>query len=181
MLPLVILAISVGILLAYVHPTYSVSVTSLQNEIKGYDSALDAANMFASREAELINQRSNIDPSGLDRLEAFLPDGVDNVQLFLDLDALAGRTGMTILDLDVSDLSAAGAPKEGESASLGQQAPVDHIDLTLSATGTYTAMRAFIAGSEQSLRLLDLVDLTVKDSEKGLYTYDMKFRLYWLR
>lgn len=180
--PFVLLAISVGLLAGYVHPTYTVNIAELQAEIRGYDNALAAAEQFAEREAQLVQQRAAIDPAGLARLEAFLPDGVDNVQLFLDLDALAGRTGMTIQDLDVSDPGS--ATQQGQtdgSVSLGTEAPVEHIELSVSASGTYAAMRAFIEGTEQSLRLLDLVDLTLTDSTSGIYTYDMRFRLYWLR
>lgn len=181
-IPLLLVAVAVGVILAYVHPTYTVSIADIKSEIKGYDGALEAARMFAEREAELVNQRNGIDPSGLIRVEQFLPDNVENVQLFLDLDSLASRTGMTIQDLDVSEVAAPATETQVEDASsLGLDAPIDHIDLTLSASGTYASMRAFVEGTEQSLRLLDLMEITLQDSATGVYSYDMRFRLYWLR
>ncbi len=180
-LPLLLVAIAVGVILAYVHPTYTLSIAQLKTEIKGYDGALDAARMFSEREAELVNQRNGIDPAGLARLEEFLPDNVENVQLFLDLDSLASRTGMTIQDLDVSEALAPTSDAGDDASSLGLDAPIDHIDLTLSATGTYASMRAFVEGTEKSLRMLDLMEIALQDSPTGVYTYDMRFRLYWLR
>jgi len=140
-------------------------------------------------------------------LEAFRPDGVDNVQLILDLDALAARSGVTLSNFDVSGQgdgeqtgpaaggtttgaagTPAGATPAGNSAgslggglSLSAGTPVDSIELTLTATGSYNAFRRFLGGIEQSLRPLDVVSLKVEPGETGVYNYDMTIRLYWLR
>jgi len=55
------------------------------------------------------------------------------------------------------------------------------VDLSLSAIGTYTALQNFLRGVEKSVRLLDIKDIVVKGSDTGVYTYQMKLRLYWLR
>ena len=52
---------------------------------------------------------------------------------------------------------------------------------TLSAVGTYPSLKSFLAGVERSARLLDVQSLSVKGSETGVYTYEIKLRLYWLR
>lgn len=190
LLPIVPFLAALGLFFGYVHPTYTGSISALDSEIKSYDAALDAADRFREREAALSAERAAIPPEGLARLEAFLPDGVDNVQLILDLDALASRSGLSLTDFDVAtgDVSTdstspnpGGAILPGEGVELGSAEPVDSIDLSVTATGTYGSLRAFLTGVERSLRLLDLVELTVEDSETGVYSYDMTFRLYWLR
>lgn len=188
--PIVPFLAALGLFFGYVHPTYTGSISALNNEIKSYDAALAAADRFAEREAALSAERAAIPPEGLARLEALLPDGVDNVQLILDLDALASRSGLSLTDFDVATGGAstdpnstapAGAIAPGEGVELGGIDPVDSIDLAVTATGTYASLRTFLTGVERSLRLLDLVELTVEDSETGVYSYDMTFRLYWLR
>ena len=55
------------------------------------------------------------------------------------------------------------------------------VDLTLSAVGTYGALKSFLGGVESSERILDVRQLSVKGSNTGVYTYDLLIRLYWLR
>lgn len=194
--PIVPFLVALGLFFGYVHPTYTGSISALNSEIQSYDAALAAADRFAEREAALNAERAAIPQDGLARLEAFLPDGVDNVQLILDLDALASRSGLSLTDFDVATGNAStdtssqapvggpgpdGAIAPGGGVELGGADPVDSIDLSVSATGTYASLRTFLAGVERSLRLLDLVELTVEDSDTGVYSYDMTFRLYWLR
>ncbi|MEK9161037.1 MAG: hypothetical protein AAB440_03330 [Patescibacteria group bacterium] len=181
-IPIVGILIAIGLFLGYVHPTYTGPVAALRAQVDSYNTALDAAQAFSEKENELLSEKNAISNEDLARLETMLPNGVDNVQLILDLDALANRTGVRLSNFDVA------IPEESETESglignrlpLGEQ-PADSLTLAVSATGTYGAFRAFLEGTEYSLRLLDLVGLEVRDSATGVYTYDMIFRIYWLR
>jgi hypothetical protein len=52
----------------------------------------------------------------------------------------------------------------------------------MAASGSFSALQAFLHGVEQSARLLDLRSLTVQGSDTGgVYKYQMTIRLYWLR
>ena len=55
------------------------------------------------------------------------------------------------------------------------------VQWTTSGTGTYAAFRAFLDSAERSLRPLDLMNLSITTSANGVHTYEMTFRLYWLR
>ncbi len=189
------LIIALGLFLLYVKPTYSGPIQETQTKIVSYTAALAAADRFSQKEAELVQARATIPPDSLARLNAFLPDGVDNVQLILDLDALAARSGITLSNFDIKNQDANAT--SGSTASpvtaittatvpgqlgsgLTANTPIDSLDLTLSASGTYPAFRSFLAGIEQSLRPLDVVNLTVSESATGVYKYDMTVRIYWL-
>jgi hypothetical protein len=55
------------------------------------------------------------------------------------------------------------------------------VELTVETTGTYAQFRTFLAGVEQSLRPLDIVNLTVTpNTTGGAYKYDLTIRIYWL-
>lgn len=179
-LPVVILLIAIGLFFGYVHPTYTGQVAELRSEIRSYDSALSAAEAYREREAELLAERNAIPTEGLERIEAFLPDGVDNVQLILDLNALADRTDMLLSDFDITEIDERTDDSNPERIPLASDGLVETIELSVRGVGSYASFKNFLDGIEWSLRPLDLVDLTITESETGIYDYDMHFRIYWL-
>jgi Tfp pilus assembly protein PilO len=182
-LPLVLLLISIGLFFGYIHPTYTNSIASSKEQIDSYTGALKAAERFTSKEAELTQSRAAIAPESLARLNAFLPDGVDNVQLILDLNALAARSGITLSNFDIKtslvQAPAVGGTQESQTP-LESSNPVDSIDLTMTASGTYNSFRTFLAGIETSLRPLDVISLDIQESKTGVYMYELTVRIYWL-
>jgi|TARA_R110000824_G_scaffold401771_1_gene615694 Tfp pilus assembly protein PilO len=185
LLPFIFVLIAGAIFMGYIHPTITGSIAETNTEIQSYDSALKAAARFEAKQAELAAARAALPPDGIARLEGFLPDGVDNVQLIFDLDALASRTGVKLSEFTTSESNkpATGfaVDQASENSAYESSSPYDSLDLSMSATGSYAAFRAFLTGAETSLRPLDLVELSLNDSSTGVYTYDMTFRLYWLR
>lgn len=195
-LPLLLLVFAVALFFLYVKPTYSGPITATRAQIASYDDALAAAQRFQQKEAQLTEQRAQIPSDSLARLSEFLPDGVDNVQLILDLDALAARSAVTLSEFstqgDSTGTSGSTATSAAASAdtstiptlgsgNLGSNSPVDSLDLTFKATGSYAAFRTFLSGMENSLRPLDVTDLQITQSTTGVYTYGVTVRIYWLR
>jgi hypothetical protein len=193
LIPIVAILFAIGLFLLYIRPTYSGVIHDTQQQIASYDQALVAADRFQAKEAQLTQARSQIPPESLARLNAFLPDGVDNVQLILDMDALAARSGITLSDFNTQNSnSPASAPQTNAStpaqinqpiptgAALTSSSPVDSLSLTFKATGTYSSFRNFLSGMENSLRPLDVMNLDVTQSANGVYTYGMTVRIYWL-
>lgn len=182
--PIIALLIAVGLFFAYIHPTYTGTIAEMRTQAKNYDKALAAAEIFEEKKDRLQQDQNAIPQTDRERVEAFLPDGIDNVQLILDLNALALRSGIRLSDFDIAqDNSAqsedtafgtANLPLESDSLS-------EHLTLSVSATGSYTAFRTFLAGVENSLRLLDVESIELADSATGVYTYQLAFRIYWLR
>lgn len=189
--PIFSILVALAVTIVYTRPLWNGPISDLSDRIDSYDAALVAADRYAQKEAELTQARAAIPPESLARLEAFLPDGVDNVQLILDLDALAARSGVTLSDFDIkgeegtegAEGGATPAPSPLPSASgvLSDSSPIDSVELTMSATGSYTSFRRFLTGIEQSLRPMDVVSLSVDQSDTGVYTYDLTVRIYWLR
>lgn len=194
LLPLLVLVFAIALFFMYVKPTYSGPISTTRAQISSYNDALAAAQRFQQKEAQLTQERAQIPSDSLARLSAFLPDGVDNVQLILDLDALAARSGVTLSDFNTQGNSGSSAsanstpPSSGSSIpTLGQQnalqanSPTDSLSLTFKATGSYSAFRTFLAGMENSLRQMDITDLQVTQSNTGVYSYAVTVRIYWLR
>lgn len=185
-----LIALALGIFFVYVRPTYDSSVVAAQQQIDSYNAALAAAASYSAKQTELASERNAMSASDLARLTTFLPDGADNVQIILDLDALAARSGLSLADFTTSTPGSIAANTPTTEVAPGSDAStigaptgskVQPIELTVGATGTYGALRAFITGVERSLRLVDLVSLSVKQSNSGVYTYQMVLRLYSLQ
>lgn len=187
--PLAALIIAFSIFFGYVSPTWSGSIASAREAIAFDDQALNAANQYTAQQNTLATARSAIDTADLARIAAFLPDSVDNVGLILDLNALAARSGLSLANIDVTANSStdAGSTRGSNSPNVAQGLPaaganpIGSVDLSLSAVGTYSALKAFLIGVERSARLLDVRDLLIKGSDTGVYNYQMTLRLYWLR
>lgn len=195
LLPLIVLVFAIALFFMYVKPTYSGPISQTRAQISSYDDALAAAQRFQQKEAQLTQERAQIPSDSLARLSEFLPDGVDNVQLILDLDALAARSGVTLSDFSTQGNSSNSAtaanstppasgsaiPTLGQQSGLTANTPIDSLNLTFKATGSYAAFRTFLAGMENSLRQMDVTDLQVTQSNTGVYTYGVTVRIYWLR
>ncbi len=200
-LPIVFVLAALGIFFGYIHPTVTGQIASTQKDITEYDRALNAAKRFDEKQAQLASELKALPPDGIKRLEQFLPNNVNNVQLILDLDALASKSGLKITtfsdaqSVTKTPSSSVDAPPPMTGAMVpgmntGMGGPIgasntsssyDSIDITIGATGSYTQLRMFLDNIEASLQPLDLVELRISDSSTGVYTFTMTFRLYWLR
>jgi hypothetical protein len=180
-LPVVLLVISLGLFFGYINPTYSQKVLPLQAEITQYDNTLAAAEDFNQKEAQLATERSALPADAIERLENFLPDGVDNVQLILDLNALAAKSGIQLSNFDIKgDIRPNESSKTGALSLESGSKRVDSIDVSVKAVGSYSAFRLFLAGLEKSLRPMDVVQMDLSSAASSIYTYNITLRIYWL-
>ena len=177
-LPFLALAAAVGIFFTYINPTWTGQISALKAAIVADDEALAAAAKYEEQINKLASEKSAISEENMSRLIAFLPDSVNNVQLILDLNALAAKSGLALSGIDV---------KKSENSATADAAPargpasVGSATMSLSAVGTFAALQTFLKGVERSGRLLDVRDINISGSDTGVYTYQMTILLYWLR
>ena len=122
-IPLLLVVGAVGLFIGYTQPTYGSSVAYIKEDIPSVDTAHLAAEHFKQKEVQLTQQRAALSQEQLARLEAFLPDSVDNVQLIVDLNSLAARSGVQLSQFDIaeggsasdtaSSATTAGMPQDG--------------------------------------------------------------------
>lgn len=179
LLSIVALMISAGIFFGYVNPTWNGSIAATKAAIARDNSVLTAAKQYAKQQNQLASERNAIPAADLTALENLLPDSVDNVQTILDLNAIAARTGLSLTSANVAQSGSGSGSQSGPAAS-SASGTVGSVDLTLDATGTFSALQGFLQEVESSQRLLDVENLSVSGSDTGVYTYVMLVRLYWL-
>lgn len=189
---IIMLAIAGGVFFVYTKPTYD-KIDTLKAEISQFDSALDKSKEMQELKRSLLSRYNTFTSEQLNRLSRLLPDHVDNVRLVLDLDSLASRYGMAVQNVVVDrDLSVVNQEQTVIGALSAQAAQYDSLTMQFATRGTYASFVAFLKDLESSLRIVDLVALTVDpdstpvgpDGEPlgdPIYRYNVTLRTYWLK
>jgi Tfp pilus assembly protein PilO len=171
----------------YTKPTYD-SVQGVKAESAQYDAALAKAAELQQLKQTLLTRYNSFNPTDLDRVLKLLPDHVDNVALILDLDNLAARYQMPIENVDVSTPASTGSTDNGGIATIGASGQkYDSVTIRFATRGTYTDFLALLNDLEMSLRVVDLVQLSLTptgpDERTGelTYSYELTLRTYWLK
>src|SRR3989344_5870484 len=170
-----------SIFFAYTKPSYT-NIGLLKAQIAQYDEALQKAAQLDERMKELLNKRNSFNQADIDRLQLMLPDNADNIGLILELDSLASHYGMSLENVDVTAESSAAAAEATAGAVIGTAPKSASITLHFSTVGTYDNFRSFMRDIETSLRLVDLVSLSIHPdaTATGSYSYDITIKTYWL-
>lgn len=191
-------ALAGSIFFFYTQSAYD-DVKAAQGQIAQYDAALDKAAELQQLKQSLLSRYNAFNPTDLDRLQKFLPDHVDNVRLILDLDSLAGRYRLGLQNVDVSGSSGQSGTKNQTAIGAISASSQKYDSLTLKFTthGTYNSFIQFMTDLESSLRVVDLVALSISSNTVAVasgptggrasgfsepqYTYDITLRTYWLK
>lgn len=184
----ILIAAAAGIFMFYTQPAYD-SVQAANGQIAQYNSALDKAAQLQALKQGLLNKYNAFSPNDLARLQKLLPDHVDNVALILDLDNLAQQYGLALANVDVSQPASAATSKTavGVAGAAGQK--YDSLTIKFTTHGTYRQFTQFMTELESSLRIVDLVSLSITGdgspaqggSTDPVYTFSINLRTYWLK
>ncbi len=182
----------------YTQPTYS-NTRVLQAQINQYNQALDKSDELQKLKNTLLSRRNAFDPRAIDNLHKMVPDHVSNIQLILDLDSVASRFGMNLQNVVISNPASESGDKTVIGAINAGKQKYDSLTLKFTTRGTYSNFVQFMEELESSLRIVDIVSLTVapdgsairsSQAEDGAratiqpestYRYDITIRTYWLR
>jgi Tfp pilus assembly protein PilO len=181
-----LLAGAFGIFFFYTEPAYS-GVQSVAAQGAQYDQALAKATQLQTLKQSLLARYNSFDPNALNRLSTMLPDQVDNIRLILDLDNLAGRYGMALQNVNISTPGSTQSDNVVGSIAGGTQ-PYDALTIQFTTDGTYEQFSQFLTALQSSLRLVDLLNLTISgagavsgsNQSDPNFTYTMTVQTYWL-
>jgi hypothetical protein len=176
------LAAAVGLFFFYTRTAYD-SVREMQVTIKEYDQALEKANQLQALKQSLLSRFNAFNPADVERLHKLLPDHVDNVRLVLDLDTLASKNGFALQNVVIN--APQGASEEPAAIGANRDA-FDSLTLRFATIGTYPNFVKFITAIENSLRVVDVVSLTMDPDASAIggepnYRFDITLRTYWLK
>lgn len=186
---------SIGLFVVFIDPVYKENQFLLADRVKLAE-ALDKARELQKVHEQLEEKRKSILASDLERLERLLPDRVENVRLILDIDQIANRYGLTITNLqfenknktqkqEVVETQRGGfaRPVIQEQGRVGTKEDSDLQSLTFEFTisSSYGQFLKFMKDIESSLRLVDIVGISLSSDEADFYDFKVKIATYWLR
>ena len=189
-LPIVFVALAGGIYLGFTDTLINggdsiffgnnkTSIVELRAEKIALEQALSDARKLEETAANLRNVIAGLDQNKIARLDDFLPDSVDNLQLIVDINNIAGRSNMTLGEVVLADSN----PKNVTPSSVGAVPAVETTKITFNVTGSYSELKSFLRDLSNSLRLINVsrLEFDTKDSETGEYTYKVDVETYWLK
>jgi Tfp pilus assembly protein PilO len=177
-----------AIFFLYTKPAYD-GVRDAQELIVQYDQALNKAAELQRLKQTLLSRYNSFNPTDVDRLHKLLPDHVDNVRLVLDLDTLASQYGFALQNVVIDAPGTAASAGTDQVLAIGpDRQTYDSLTLRFATSGTYPKFVEFIKALEGTLRIVDVVALTMNadstiagSASDPNYRFDITLRTYWLK
>ncbi len=183
--PIILIIISIAIAFGYIDPNYrgenpeNRSVKSLISENDEYIQALNNSNKIREKRNSLSQRKAQISPEQISDLERLLPDNIDNIKLVIDIKNIASKPENGNLTLSGIKLNTAPV---GDSKKIGtDNGKTGNVTLSFNTVSSYDNFYKFLSDLEKSLRLVDIVDLSVTSSDTGLYNFSVTLKTYWLK
>ena len=173
---------AIALFFLYTKPAYD-GVEALESTNESYDLALQKAAELQNLKQSLLSRYNSFNREDIERLNKLLPDHVDNVRLVLDLDSLASKHNIALQNITVTRPNA--ETSSSETIGPTRQA-YDSVTLKFATSGTYENFKSFLLDLENSLRIVDLIGLTINADtaaagEAQSYRFDVTLRTYWLK
>lgn len=181
-LPLLLIAVSVGLFYLHIDPRYE-KVDALLGQKSEYSAALSKSAELQQKKNALINQYNNLSKDDLARLEKLLPNNLNTVKLVADMDSIAGKHGITVKAVRVTEQQ---ADRSQQVSTDPSAKPYETTVISFRFSATYENLVSFLRDLEQSLQLIDVKTITfqatnAKDEKAGIYDYDVSFQTYWIK
>lgn len=149
--------------------------------------AISNAEQLKGKIAGLEQAQKAIKPEDLAKLDKFIPDHIDNINLIIDINNIATRQGMTIKNVKVrgglEDEEAAaknGLATESGIASTGQN-KIAETFVSFSVAGSYDSLLKFLDDLSNSLRVADVTSLSFSVDDKGVNQYNFEIKTFWVK
>jgi Tfp pilus assembly protein PilO len=172
---LILILISVGLFYTFISPQYD-EIKLLSSEQSEYKTVLkDVAAIIQIRD-NLLQDYRNIPQEDIDRLEKVIPDNIDVVRLAYDLDTIAAKYKIVLLEISTTADQNVDAIYLEETGEVFERGKVNFIILS-----NYENFKKFIFDVERSLRIIDVRELSFNSSKSGLYEHEVTAETYWLK
>ena len=165
---LILIIFSIGIFYAYINPHYK-KIKELRVEKAQYENVLDKAKELRQVREELATTLASFKKSDLEKLEKFIPLEVNIARLINDIDALASKQGIKIKTIKTEEKAGA------------KDTNYKLVELNFAADMPYQKLAVFIRDLEDSLRMIDVVKVSIKTDETGNIKNNLTLRTYWLK
>lgn len=158
--PLVVIIVSIGMYFFYID-TALPEVQALRDKKTEYDSVMQKAVEIGKLRDDILAEYGSISESDTDRLNKLVPAEFNPVLFANDINTMIINNGLSVKDFKTN-------PQRTEDRSLitdnVQQIPYVTNVVTFRVIGDYDKFIKFLKEMETSLRLIDVVKLSVKST-----------------
>lgn len=178
LLPLLLIIISGTTFYLWTNPHYT-DVKALKVQLGESNAALARAQELESLRAKLVDKENSFNQSDLAKLQKLLPDNVDNIRLFLDIQGIAARYGTSIQDISASDQ---GQKTTGTQAIGPSDKQYSQMTLSFSVNTSYENLKLLLKDLEKGLRIVEIKSLgfTADDKNPDRYKVSIGINAFWL-
>ncbi len=175
--PIILLLASIAIFMFVIDPKYQ-EIQAKRTKLAQYEEALGKSKDLTNRRIELSAKYKAITDDDRVRLSKMLPNAVDNVRLILDINSIANRHGMTIRNTKIDQ---GPTLDEKNNPLIVDERKYGSIGLGFSVTSSYNDFINFLSDLEHSLRITDIVSLSLRTQKVGTYDFTVDLKTYWLK
>ncbi len=176
-IPIFFIVLAGGLFFSYIDPAYT-KTSELKETQTEYDNALTKSKELREIRQQLLTRYNTFTEVDVERLGKLLPDNVDNVRLIMEINQIAVKNGCMIRSVDVNT-------EINEGDKIGDLGPnLDghgSIGLTFSVEAKYDDFVSFMDDLGNSLRIVDVINYTLKTSLDNVYKHNMSIKTYWLK
>lgn len=174
------IAAAIAIFVFYINPLYA-TIQQKQADYQKLDDANKKAMELRVKREKLTADRKKIDDIQLKNLDKFLPDGVENVRLIIDIQHIASL----VLSQDIKGAKVIGSANKVAGNGVASVGPdgkkYGTIALNFGVTTTYDQFIVFLQSLENNLRLVDVSDISFSAADGDKYDFNVTLQTYWLK
>jgi hypothetical protein len=197
-IPIIFICVSIAGMFLYVKPLYT-ETTVLRADLASYNTALANSKNLQKTRDNLIASYKAITPVDKDRINRFLPNTVNNIQLILEIQQIASKYGLSIQNIsfkppvnddDQAPVDPKATTKTAKTVKQKEVVLFGTFDLEFKTRADYATFQLFVADLEQNLRLIDIVNIDfvvptyskqMVDVDPNIYDFSLKIKTYWLK
>ena len=177
--PIIFIAGAIAIFYFYINPTYTI-IQQKQADYQKLSEANDKAVELRVKREKLTAQRNTISDVQIANLDKFLPDGVENVKLIIDIKNISNL----VLSQNLKGAKVIGSASKTGTAGVTtgpDNKKYGTIALNFGVTTTYDQFIVFLQSLEQNLRLVDISDISFSAADGDKYDFNLTLQTYWLK
>lgn len=178
--PIFSIIIAFVIFFFYTKPMFA-EVKVLQGQTTEFNSAAKKAQELNAELSKKLTAKRSYNPQNLERLDALVPQSIDEVKILTDLSEIARSHNMLFGNISVSN-------SDGKSSSKGTTEPTQTVkysdiagtEIDFSLIGTYDQFKTFLADIEKSLVMLEITNISFSAGEGTLQQYSVTAKVFAL-
>lgn len=197
--PILFLIVAIVIFFVAIDPLYG-EIKQLNTDVSTYNTALNNSTELQKTRDSLIDTYKGVKTEDKSRLEHFLPNTINNIELILEIEKIANLHGMPIGDIKFETTS---LESNNQQASTGTDSTIvassSHNDnlsysvfpMEFNVEGRYDTFVEFLKDLELNLRLVDIKSISFSVpppsnssgnvTDPNIYSYTLKIETYWLK